>query len=194
MCPIKNPDQLREDLVLDKSRATQLLRSGAVANTVQTWSNIDEVPESARQGKFGIRAYNPGNSRFVFNLTWDELQALWPSYGSLEFYISESVPVENILVQFEVWRSNTCGIECHYSFEQDSHRAVFRKATKVKRGVLALLFMRHYLDDIAWEQLQDIFNRFDQDPNYNLVVELSVLDYFVGMDNSNTVFWEIRHY
>lgn len=183
-------------------------------NQLLTWPCFSDYISSGFEGRVVIRNKIPGDKRCAYNLTREDavkLMCEWDPVGAEAhiFKMNESAPDDLLVIQGEV-TLETGFMEVRYSTLKKPMRIALAEGQKVVRGLAARVLLRHYLDDLDYETLNEMLDTYRllesfrdlpvenpytlDDPKTRVTVEFSVWSRPVGHLNRRMVVWEIRNY
>lgn len=102
--------------------------------------------------------------------------------------VSEVAEDELITIQGEIMRS-TQSYSMRWSKAQTIMRYAWLDHVEHLDGLVALTFVRHYMDEQSYENLHRLFDEFPDS-----IIEFSCYSKPVGVFGWNTVFWEVREF
>lgn len=171
-----------------------LYHRGLFGNRLQTWVSLEDYYASEYTGQVVLRYKGSGGGLVAYDVARHEVSSIvadWSLQGARPQLITlnESAPDKNIILQGEVMRSVDY-FELRYSQMKAPMRTALAQAPKHANGVNALILLKTAMDPSSWDDLQELFDRFD-----DAVVEFSTWNHDIGnCAFRNTVFWEVRHY
>lgn len=181
--------------ILNKEQHYKLYESNFYGNRPRIWNSYDELIRSGYQGLITVRYKGFGNSDWCkYYTSINDIPPIiqrWVSEGADEKLITlnESVPDDKLTVQGEVMENPKYRYVLSYSHEKIPMRNAMEMPMEMK-GDSVLSFLKKYMDNFSFGDLQRLFGLFDQS-----VIEFSCYSIYVGcLPNRNTILWEVRNY
>lgn len=175
---------------MTKTESLELLRRGALGNTLRTWESFEHLLFDGYQGPLTIRSRVPGSTECYFKVPyWTVLSRASVFWDPTRYYFNESAPDEHLVLQGEVTRE-TWGLELKYSTKPGLVMREAMRDAQWARGLVADMLLRAHLDASSYDALMELLDTY---PNH--VVEFSTYSRALGaIPGRNTVVWECRDY
>lgn len=164
----------------------ELLRSGALGNTLENYSSIQELcMKSKYRGRCGIRTVGIPGGLFIPNVKFGCLQkTIATHFSKVEYNVSPMIKVERHLLQGELYNDWLT-----YSHEPLLFREAMSKAKVSNSCLLTRSLLTYYLDEPSYENIRRLQEEY---PDH--VIEFLCVRGTAGIFDLNTIIWEVRNY
>ena len=177
--------------ILNKRQFVREYSRGTFGNRAPTWNNLAEFQVSRFMGLVHIRNRVAGGPTW-YNIPYKEVAKEWyklikSGIKADSLYISGMAPHHLGTLQGEVMRS-TDYLTLRYNTQKLPMREGFSIEDKQVTGTTAVAMLRYYMNDLSWEWLNVLFERYPEH-----VIEFSCFDTCWGsLPRYNTLYWEVR--
>src|SRR5512136_414375 len=150
-----------------KNECNIALQKGLLGNTVRTWRTKEELRNSGYQGFLGIRDLKPGG---LFESPRTVQEALDSTRSGI--YFSEYVPIENIVIQGELYQSEHY-LTWFYTHRKEQMRFALQhfEDTNHAYGLAALCLLKYYCSPASFDDIQELLELY-----CGHIIELTVLN------------------
>jgi hypothetical protein len=186
-------------MIASKSDFVDLYNRGLLGNKLRQWRHLVDVRKAGYAGTLSIRDGRPSSNLSRYRVPVAEANAAVAEMlgaGARDIYYNESAPDDVLLFQGEylhgVPAGNPAGSVRNHYLMWSRERVPMKRVRKWAHteGAATLWLLRSSLSPGAWDQFEDIRERF---PDHT--IEFSVYDRLLGnCPGCNWVVWEVRGY
>lgn len=181
-------------MIANKQLFYRLYEEGRIGNRVRQWNSLNELNQSDYFGEVSVRCHIPNSKLGAFHVCPKELPKVLDELIQVnklceaDFLFCESPPDERLIFQGEVYRSHR-GLEMLYSFAKMAMRPALAQFGRRDHGLVPFLLITQHMDASSQENLWRLMEKYPTD-----IIEFSVYEMPVGIEEKNTLFWEVRGY
>lgn len=178
--------------ILSKSHFFELMRKGALGNTLNSWTSVQSALDSGVT-LFGMReiGFAGGGAHAIVSGAELPIRAYqWHTFGR-RFLIDEAAPDSDVQLQGELCRGfygleGVLGVRTGCRMRQ----AMELNLLKPVRGAESLYLLRKFIDPSSLDDMEQIWDLYPE-----AVIEFASYPYDLGkIPGRNTLIWEVRNY